>query len=226
MKSLQFILFLFLFLIVSPLVFSQTSRDTDRKTYSVNITTPDTAIHAEVLSQPASVIANRKLTYYWYSNPNNIILHTAGGFDGKLLHGAFSSFYGNKNLMEKGKFSYGLKNGEWIKWFSNGKINEISHWRGGIKTGKYILYTETGVKMLEASFRNDKLDGTMISYQNGKILNKKRYKDGEEQPEKFQREKRKFILKGLFRKKDKPENTKNPKPSKERKQKPTTSAGS
>ncbi len=205
------------------IVFAQNNKTINKKTHPITIITPDTAIKAEVLTEISGSIANKKLTYYWYSNSNNLILHTVGGHDGKLLHGTFTSYYGNKNLMVKGKFNKGLKNGEWIKWYSNGKINEVSKWRSGFKQGKYKLYNEQGEVMLEAHFKKDQMDGRVISYQNGKVVNKKKYRNGQEVPEKFLKEKKTFSLKNVFKKKQKTDTpTKKDKTLKEKKPKKET----
>lgn len=156
-----------------------------KKTYTIYISKRDTTIKADVLSEKSDFKAGTGFTYYWYAA--NSIMETRGGYDGLLLHGYFNSFYGNNNLRQKGKFEKGLKQGKWITWFSNGKINEVVHWKGGKKHGRYMMYDGEGKLMVEARFKEDKLHGTMISYQDGKILSKREYKNGQEviKPEKL-----------------------------------------
>lgn len=198
-------------------LFAQTAVTGSQTIYTININKPDTIIRAEVMAQRSSALADKDLTYYWYANVANTIIQTKGGFDGKLLHGAYTSFYGNNNLKEKGKFDNGIKNGEWIKWYSNGAINEVSHWRLGMKNGRYKLYNEQGEQMLGAHFRNDKMEGTVKTYQNGKVLSRKKYRNGQELPGKLDIGKKKFKItirplrnkiKNLFKKKDSGNNPK------------------
>ena len=75
-------------------------------------------------------------------------------------------------------FKKGLKEGKWMIWFINGKVNEITFWKKGMKNGKYTMYNGEGRIMVETKFKNDKLNGTMTSYQDGKILSKRKYKNG------------------------------------------------
>lgn len=226
MKLFSYIVLVFIFSM--GVVFAQSTKDMNGKTHPVTITTPDTAIRAEVLAQVQSGEADKKLTYYWYSNPTNKILHTTGGYDGKLLHGTFSSFYGNNNLMEKGRFAKGLKKGEWVKWYSSGKINEVSCWRDGRKNGKYKLYNEQGELILTANFRNDQMHGTTTSYQGGKVLSTQKYKHGQLLPEKLETPKRKLSFKSFFEKKDRgpvekrSKKEKQPKPEKKKKESTTS----
>lgn len=157
--------------------FLMAQREKKQTSYTVYINKSDTLVKADVMAKKPTFSASDDKTYYWYASTNKVI-QTMGGYDGKPLHGKYSSFYGSKNLFQKGKFKKGLKTGEWTTWFTNGKINETSRWKNGKKNGKLVLYTETGQPMLMAHFRNDRLHGTMTSYQNGKILNKAKYKHG------------------------------------------------
>ena len=169
---------LFLFEILTcHYAFSQ-NPDKPKKTYTVNIARRDTTIKADVLSAQSKIKADAELTYNWFAY--NKIMETKGGYDGHLLHGSYTSFYGNNNLRQKGKFKNGLKEGKWVNWFVNGKINEITHWKHGMKNGKYMMYDGDGKIMLEAGFKNDKLNGKMTSYQSGKILSVHQYKNGVE----------------------------------------------
>src|ERR1041385_2738163 len=72
------------------------------KTYIVYINYRDYSVHASVLFDNGKVHPKIGYTYYWYSD--NDIKATDGGFDGKLLHGEYKSFYLDKNLKEQGNF--------------------------------------------------------------------------------------------------------------------------
>ena len=161
----------------SQILFSQ-NPDKPKKTFTINISKKDTTIKADVLTDKCNIKPDENLTYNWFAS--NKIISTKGGYDGHLLHGGYTSFYGNNNLWQKGKFNKGLKEGKWMTWFIDGKINEITHWKKGMKNGKYTMYSNEGKIMLEAKFKNDKLNGTMTSYQDEKILSKRKYKNGAE----------------------------------------------
>ncbi|MBI4946041.1 MAG: hypothetical protein HY840_06535 [Bacteroidetes bacterium] len=165
--------------------------DKKKAKFTVHISEDKGNIDAEVLYKTKGLAAAKEnKMYYWYS-PNQI-METKGGYSGRLLHGNYSSFYGNNNLKEKGQFSKGLKSGKWTKWYDNGKLMEITNWKGSEKNGKYKLYNDQGEIVLEARFKNDKLSGKSTSYHLGKVLDVKRYKDGNEvppKPEKVKKEK-------------------------------------
>ncbi|ASS47979.1 MAG: hypothetical protein A3D31_01190 [Candidatus Fluviicola riflensis] len=84
---------------------------------------------------------NRKI-YYWYKSQT--VLGTQGGSAGQLLHGAYESFYANKQLCEKGSYTKGLKNGEWNYWQKNGKLVKTEYWSNGRQSGEQIYYSKTG----------------------------------------------------------------------------------
>jgi antitoxin component YwqK of YwqJK toxin-antitoxin module len=81
-------------------------------------------------------------TYYWYKSQT--VLGTQGGSAGQLLHGAFESFYDNKQLCEKGSYAKGLKTGEWNYWQKNGKLIRTEHWNNGRLSGEQMYYSKAG----------------------------------------------------------------------------------
>lgn len=156
---------------------AQASKD-KKDTYQVYLNYPDQSIKANVLAEPASISPEVDRTYYWYAF--NKIMLTKGGFDGKLLHGNYAAFYLNSNLREKGTFRKGLKQGKWITWYENGSIKDITYYKNGARTGVYRSFDPEGNPVLEARFRNDELHGTMKTYENGKLLSTKKYRNNEE----------------------------------------------
>lgn len=95
--------------------------------------------------------------YYWFKA--DTILVTRNGFDGKLLHGEYKSFYPNKNLKESGLFEYGLKQGEWKNWYSNGELQSVCRWRAGKKEGEFREFTQNGQKLRAGQYKSDNLTG-------------------------------------------------------------------
>jgi len=159
----------------------------DSKTHVVHVNNPDSMVEAYIYYHNPKLKTDEQRFYHWYSN--NSIHASEGGFDGKLLHGIYIVSYPTNKLKEKGAYENGLKTGEWKKWYPNGVIRETSKWTKGQKDGKYCLFSSGGQKVLEAEYKAGKLHGEVITYQDGIIKNKKRYKNGEEVEIKDQRSK-------------------------------------
>jgi hypothetical protein len=168
--------FLLCFVLMYSSIFAQTGTDSKRTKVYVNET--NRTIKANILAKKSSFSADKNRTYFWYAN--NQILSTQGGFDGKLLDGAYSSFYLNNNLKESGKFKNGLKAGEWRTWYENGQLMERMHWKKGMRNRYYELHNEKGEKIMSSVYKNDQLNGKQIIYQSGKVVSSKKYKNGAE----------------------------------------------
>jgi len=169
--------FYILLLIAHSFSFAQHPENKKQEWAYVN--KPDANLKFQVYRKHANKPANQGIPYYWYKF--NEIHITQGGYEGKLLHGSYSSFYRSNNLKEKGKFKKGLKEGKWISWYENGRIMETVHWRNGMKHGSYKMFNEKGGVTLEAKYKKGLLHGTMTSYNEEiKILSSKQYKNGQE----------------------------------------------
>jgi len=120
--------------------------------------------------------AQPEKTYYWYHQ--NTINQTQGGFDGKLLEGAYVSFYLNKNLKEEGFFKNGLKEGSWKTWRENGLLIESTTFKAGVKEGKFSSYDDQGKLKEKGNYSQGKLDGVLLQYGENGVVNKTKYKDG------------------------------------------------
>ena len=136
------------------------------KTYTVYINYPDYSVRANVLSVSEKIRAKDGHTYYWYAN--NDIKHTDGGFDGKLLHGEYKSFYPDLNLKEQGNFCRGLKTGEWTSWFPDGRVHTKTHYKNGLQEGRCEAYNEKGQLMLTEIYKRGKRNGKTIIYKDQK----------------------------------------------------------
>lgn len=160
------------------IVGSSFSQDIIPKTYTINFDRKDSCVKAEIYYENPKIRAKQGRFYHWYTK--DAFNSTEGGFSGKLLHGQYSCFYGNKNLKEKGVYENGLRKGTWIRWHSNGVIAEISNWSSGLKDGVFQLFSVTGVKILEASYKNGKLHGKVTAWNEGKVITEKKYRNGKE----------------------------------------------
>ncbi|MBA3971411.1 MAG: hypothetical protein H0X46_04590 [Bacteroidetes bacterium] len=149
-----------------------------KQVFAVYINYPDYTVKADIFSEQKKIRVNEELIYFWYSS--NKILETKGGYDGKLLHGGYTSYYLTKELKEKGTFTKGLKHGKWMRWYENGKIAEINCWKNGIKNGVFKNFDAKGNLLLETEFKNGKLNGTETVYENGVLVRKRNFRNGGE----------------------------------------------
>ncbi|MET3981628.1 antitoxin component YwqK of YwqJK toxin-antitoxin module [Mucilaginibacter sp. UYP25] len=114
--------------------------------------------------------------YFWYSAGK--ILHTQGGYSGKLLNGLYRSYYSNKNLMEEGAFSKGLQDGNWKKWNLSGLLTEVTIWQKGIQNGPFQTFDSTGLILTSGSYSKGLLDGQFKRHVTGDSVVTSYYKNG------------------------------------------------
>jgi len=145
---------------------------------TININNADYSERVRILVDKIHVKTEDTLIYAWYAY--NKIMRTQGAYDGKLLDGEYVSFYYNNNLREKGRFKNGLREGKWMSWYDSGSIKEISNWNGGQKNGSFNLFNEKGEPLQQAYYKNGKFNGQVITYQSGKPLYSKKYRNGVE----------------------------------------------
>lgn len=182
------------------------------KSFNITVNHDDCTIKTQMLASNKKIDAKSELTYLWYSSQK--IMETKGGYDGKLIHGFYKSFYLNNQLKEQGTIRYGVKHKEWKFWYADGKLRELITWKNGVKSGKYCIYNDMGQLMAKGNFKNDKLHGSFFTYNsNGGIIDKKKYKNGTEivpKPKRVKEKKQKVL---------KSEKEENEKPKKEKKSK-------
>jgi hypothetical protein len=168
-------------LFIPYLFFPQKAVEPEKiKAFNITVNYEDYTVKTQMLKdQPKKASVNNELAYMWYSS--NKIIETKGGFDGKLIHGFYKSFYLNNQLRESGQVNYGLKNKEWKNWYPDGKLKEVITYKKGKKTGKYILYNDYGKLMAKGNFKDDLLNGKFYTYDNmGRVSETKKYKNGTE----------------------------------------------
>jgi hypothetical protein len=116
---------------------------------------------------------------------------TQGGYEGRLLHGAYSEFYNDNNIKQKGEFKNGLRSGEWKSWYQNGNLQEITHWKDGRLSGSFTRYSEDGKITEDGKFCKGAFDGKVNRYDSTGAATKINYKDGIEQKPKEKKVKKK-----------------------------------
>ncbi len=167
------------FLIYLP-VFSQKAVEPDQiLAFNITVNFDDHTVKTQMLREQKKVKVDNELSYLWYQY--NKIMETKGGYDGKLLHGYYKSFYLNNQLREAGEIKYGVKHNEWRYWYSDGNLKEVSTWKNGRKNGKYELFNDYGKLMAKGCFKDDLLNGKFYTYDNfGNIVDIKKYRRGRE----------------------------------------------
>jgi hypothetical protein len=161
-------------------MFSQKYTEPGKSTqFNITVNFDDYTVKTQILGQEKKVCVEDSKTYMWYASRK--IVETKGGYSGRLIHGTYTSFYLNDQLRDKGYIKYGLRDKEWRYWYPDGKLKEIIRWKSGAKHGRYLLYNDLGELMAKGNFKNDKLHGAFYTYGGRKtVLEKKRYKNGEE----------------------------------------------
>ncbi len=218
------VVFCFLVFAISAQTYTEPSK---QKKFNITVNHDDYTVKTQMLSHNKDIKINNERTYMWYSSQK--IMETKGGFEGKLIHGQYTSFYLNNQLREQGTVNYGLKDKEWKYWYPDGQLREIITWKNGVKNGTYCLYNDYGQLMAKSTFKNDKLNGKFYTYApNGIVTDKKRYKDGneifqKEKTEKPKKEKKPKEVKPIEQKKEKEPKQPKEKPVKKRKKTPSDS---
>lgn len=147
--------------------------------FNITVNADDHIAKTRMLSAAQNIRISNDKVYMWYTSQK--LIETRGGFDGKLIHGPYRSFYLNNQLMEQGEICYGLRHGEWKYWYADGRLKEVISWKKGLKHGGYTVYNEQGYVMARGHFKRDKLHGSFCTYSStGKMLEKKKYRNGAE----------------------------------------------
>jgi antitoxin component YwqK of YwqJK toxin-antitoxin module len=133
---------------------------------------PDSLVEAFYYRGDKKIKTKDELFYYWHSAQN--IKHTRGAFEGKLLHGNFTAFYYNKDLLTKGAFKYGLKQGEWKSWYQGGERKSKEKWRKGKLIGTANYYGKNGKVQRERKLSRSG-NGYVLYYDENGILTSKEY---------------------------------------------------
>lgn len=172
--------YVWLLLVVVSICFGQKPIDPDKiVAFNITVNSENTTVKTQMLKNSKEIKVDNTVSYLWYTS--NKIMETKGGYDGKLLHGYYKSFYLNNQLKEKGRVKYGLKNKQWKYWYENGMLREVITWKDGKKNGLYEMFNDNGNVMARGNFKDDLLHGKFYTYDKaGKIIEKKKFKNGNE----------------------------------------------
>lgn len=143
-------------------VLCQAQRVETGRVVSINLAMRDSIVKTEAKYLSERIKPHQERTYFWFQS--NRIHSTQGSFEGKLLHGPFSSFYLDGNLKSKGIFKNGMKKGKWISWYKPGTIESTTNWKNGIKQGWYHEYLPSGSMAVQVRYKKNQLNGKYIRY--------------------------------------------------------------
>lgn len=150
----------------------------DVETYTQYITTDTSKIKINIVKEPGQKTQyNNTVRYYWYEN--NEVFSTYGGAGGKLLHGMYTSYYHDKNLMNKGNMYLGRKTGVWKYWHKNGNLEKTENYRNGLLHGTVAIYKEDGTLQKKKNYKNGTLHGEYTLYKNGLPVKTLEYDKGQ-----------------------------------------------
>lgn len=150
---------LMLLILLSPGTISQRPISRD-----VIINKGDTLIRAKIAcKEQVNIKLDSVKEYYWYSSQT--IKKNLGGYYGSLLHGSYTEFDMDNNLLCKGVFHNGLKVGIWMYWYRTGVLRCIETWSDGLLNGEISCFNETGNQTAFLTFKNGVKHGTQTTYQ-------------------------------------------------------------
>lgn len=118
--------------------------------------------------------------WYWSWHQGSLIKRQ-GGYQGQLLHGAYSQSLRNGALLQEGSYDWGLPNGEWKTWSANGNLKAIETWKRGIRNGK-VYYYRSGRVFQRGSYRNGLKDGSWETLSGDGTWEITEYSQGQEVP--------------------------------------------
>ena len=190
MKPLKFIIAIIVILSCSKNSFSQYQRSEYEKILDmknkISINHDDGRLESFYITDDNTKPRSEKF-YYWYQSRK--IQKTQGGFSGKLLHGSYQEFSGNKQLLRQGFYKKGLPHGEWKFWSDNQHLIKEEQWNKGRLNGQVSLYNEKGILSMQGPMNDAQWDGkiwvldTVVNdyqwkyYSKGEEISKEEYID-------------------------------------------------
>jgi antitoxin component YwqK of YwqJK toxin-antitoxin module len=118
----------------------------------VTISYKDSTVKTQVLLQSEDIKTFNNLIYYWYGQ--NRINTNMGGYSGSLLHGEYTVYDKDRNLITKGYFNQGLKVGNWKYWSSKGILKLSMDFSDGLPDGDYYLYDQNGFQIEKKKYKS------------------------------------------------------------------------
>lgn len=106
------------------------------------------------------------------------LLKSVGGINGKALHGSFSRTSPAGLLLVQGRFKDGLKHGKWTLWNEKGQITRTEEYKNGRLHGHVIVFNQGDITDVY-HYRHGLKHGQHEVYADGKLDAEHTYKKGE-----------------------------------------------
>ncbi|GEM68742.1 hypothetical protein SMI01S_23480 [Sphingobacterium mizutaii NBRC 14946 = DSM 11724] len=160
MRPLKFIIPVIILFSCSKIAFSQYQRSEYEKLLDIKnritINHDERRLESFYITDEKTIVRSEKF-YYWYQSRK--VQRTQGGFSGKLLHGSYQEFSGNKQLLKQGFYRKGLPHGEWKYWSDSQHLLKEEHWSKGNLNGLVSLYNENGVLSRKGPMKDAQWNG-------------------------------------------------------------------
>lgn len=145
-------LFIGILLLISATALQAQRNPKLSKTREIIVNNGENVIKANVFLNNTSVAGKDSVTYYWYGN--NAIHTNVFSYPKNPLHGLYSEFNNDKNLVLQGEFKKGMKHGTWVRWDYSGQLLEKNNYKMGKLCG-------TSTKIIDGTprityYRNNK----------------------------------------------------------------------
>lgn len=103
-----------------------------------------------------------------------------GEYQNYTLHGIYKEYWSNGKLKEEGDYGkYGDLVGEYKFYHDNGKLEKAKTYKNGILHGPVKTYDKQGKLLTVENYYNGSEEGVWEKYENGKLVSKVVYYDGE-----------------------------------------------
>lgn len=112
-------------------------------TRTVSVKKNDSLFVASILVKEKKIRLDNTCVYYWYGKGD--IKKNYGAFDKKPLHGEYTVYDNNSNMIVRGNFKYGLQTDTWKYWDSAGNLRAVLHFKKGKQHGVQLYYENDSI---------------------------------------------------------------------------------
>jgi len=114
-------------------------------------------------------------TYTWYNARKNDTFETEGGCAGQLLHGYYTLYYPDGEVLEKSMYSLGRKQCESTIYSKDGKKNEESSFYNGRAFWKMKYYKDGSINVQTRVYNMTTKNSSLLVYEDHYFESKLKY---------------------------------------------------
>lgn len=144
----------------------------------IDLLSPGATLIASGYNFTVEEVSADECIYKRYYPDNRQITHLITFKSRNLVekNGSYEERYDDGTLLHKGTYVENLKEGKWIE-----NVVEHGEYRNGMRIGSWIKFDREGRRILESSYVNGNLHGTVIHYDTiGQIEYEEVYSDGQQ----------------------------------------------